>query len=143
MTDFSLNGGAVWLIAGLLLAAQELILPGVFLLWIGLAAIAAGLLTVAIGLTLHWQIAAFIVLAIALVALAALRRRPVPDTLNGPSTGLIGTTCYALAFDAGEGRVRYRDGTWQARITDGAIPSANEPLKITGLDGTILLVSRP
>jgi len=137
------SNGSIWLIAGLLLAAQELILPGVFLLWIGAAAIAAGLLTVAIGLTLHWQIGAFVALAIALVALAALRRRAIPDTLNGPSTGLIGTTCYALAFDAGEGRVRYRDGTWQARMTDGATPSANEPLRITGLDGTILLVSRP
>ncbi len=138
-----MSNGSIWLIAGLLLAAQELILPGVFLLWIGAAAIAAGLLTVAIGLTLHWQIGAFVALAIALVALAALRRRAIPDTLNGPSTGLIGTTCYALAFDAGEGRVRYRDGTWQARMTDGATPSANEPLRITGLDGTILLVSRP
>ncbi len=138
-----MSNGSIWLIAGLLLAAQELILPGVFLLWIGAAAIAAGLLTVTIGLTLHWQLAAFVALAIALVALAAFRRRAVPDTLNGPSTGLIGTTCYALAFDAGEGRVRYRDGTWQARMTDGATPSANEPLKITGLNGTILLVSRP
>ncbi len=138
-----MSNGSIWLIAGLLLAAQELILPGVFLLWIGAAAIAAGLLTVTIGLTLHWQLAVFVALAIALVALAAFRRRAVPDTLNGPSTGLIGTTCYALAFDAGEGRVRYRDGTWQARMTDGATPSANEPLKITGLNGTILLVSRP
>lgn len=138
-----MNGGSLWLIAGLLLAAQELILPGFFLLWIGLAAIGAGLLTVAIGLTLHWQIAAFAALGIALVALAALRRRPVPDMLNGPSTGLIGTTCYAVAFEAGEGRVRYRDGTWQARMADGASPSVNDPLRIVGLDGTILLVSRP
>lgn len=137
-----MTNGSLWLIAGLLLAAQELILPGVFLLWIGAAAIVTGLLTVAAGLTLHWQVAAFAALAIALVALAALRRRAVPDTVNGPSTGLIGTTCYALAFEAGEGRVRYRDGTWQARLTDGATPAANDPLRIVGLDGTVLLVAR-
>lgn len=138
-----MTNGSIWLIAGLLLAAQELILPGVFLLWIGLAAIATGLLTLAIGLGPHWQLAAFAALAIALVAIAALRRRPVPDTLNAPGTGLIGTTCYALAFQAGEGRVRYRDGTWQARLTDGATPNANDPLRIVGLDGTTLLVTRP
>ena len=137
MTD-----GYIWLIAGLLLAAQELILPGVFLLWIGLAAVATGLLTVAAGLGPHWQFAAFAVLALVLVALAALRRRPVPDTLNGPGTGLIGTMCTALAFDAGEGRVRYRDGTWQARTADGTTPGADEKLRIVGLDGTILLVTR-
>lgn len=138
-----LNGGStIWLIAGLLLGAQELILPGYFLLWIGLSALATGLLTAGFALAPSWQLAAFATLALILIAIAAKRRRATPDLVNAPNAGLIGTTCYALDFKAGEGRVRYRDGTWRARITDGAIPSANEPLKVTGLDGTTLLVAR-
>lgn len=137
-----MSDGAIWLVAGLLLGALELILPGYFLLWVGLGACGAGLLTVLFGLGWHWQFAAFSVLALAFVAIAAMRRRPIPDLVNAPNAGLIGTTCYALGFEAGEGRVRLRDGTWQARVTDGAIPQVNEPMRVVGLDGTTLLVAR-
>ena len=36
--------GLVWILAGLLLLLAELVLPGVFLLWVGLAAIGTGVL---------------------------------------------------------------------------------------------------
>ena len=137
-----MSEGAIWLVAGLLLGALELILPGYFLLWIGLGACGAGLLTLLFGLTWHWQFSAFSALALTFVGIAAMRRRPVPDLVNAPNAGLIGTTCYALGFEAGEGRVRLRDGTWQARITDGAIPTLDEPMRIVGLEGTTLLVAR-
>ncbi len=137
-----MSNGAIWLTAGLLIGAVELVLPGYFMLWIGLAACGAGVLTMASGVGWPWQFAAFSVLAVALVGLAAKRRHPVPDTVNAPNAGLIGATCYAIGFEAGEGRVRLRDGTWQARITDGVVPAANEPLRIVGLDGTTLLVAR-
>ena len=137
-----MSGAAIWLVAGLLLGAPELILPGYFLLWIGLAAIGAGLLTAAFGFGWNWQLASFTALAVVLVGVVAMRRRPLPDTVNAPSAGLIGTTCYAIGFEAGEGRVRVRDGTWQARITDGMAPQANDPMRIVGLDGTTLLVAR-
>ena len=138
-----MSDGAVWLVAGLLLGALELVLPGYFLLWVGLGACGTGLLTVAVAFGWPWQLAAFSVLAVAFIGIAAMRRRPIPDMVNAPNAGLIGTTCYALGFEAGEGRVRLRDGTWQARITDGAAPHANEPMRVVGLDGTTLLVARP
>jgi membrane protein implicated in regulation of membrane protease activity len=138
----ALNGGAIWLVAGLLLGAQELILPGYFLLWIGLAAIGTGLLTTALPIGQTWQIAAFAALAVGLIAVAALRRRSVPDTVNAPNAGLIGLTCYAIGFNAGEGRVRLRDGTWQARTANGSTPDLDEPLRVISLDGTTLVVSR-
>ena len=137
-----MSGGAIWLVAGLLLGALELVVSGYFLLWIGLSAVATGLLTTAFGLGWHWQLAAFAAWAVALVGVAAMRRRPTPDVVNAPNAGLIGTTCYALGFEAGEGRVRLRDGTWQARTTDGIAPQADEPLRIVGLAGTTLLVVR-
>lgn len=136
-----MSGGTIWLVAGLLLGAQELLAPGFFLLWIGLAAGATGALTAILDIGLTGQLATFAALAIALIALVAIRRRPVPDTINAPNAGLIGTTCYALDFQAGEGRVRLRDGTWQARLSDGGVPVINTPLRIVGLDGTTLLVT--
>ena len=137
-----MNGGGVWLLAGLLLAAQELLVPGFFLLWIGLAAGGVGVLTATTGLNWHWQLAGFAALAVALVALAALRRRRPLDTVNAPNAGLVGLTCYALGFQSGEGRVRLRDGTWQARLAEGGTAVPDEPLRVTGLDGTTLLVTR-
>lgn len=137
-----MSGGALWLVAGLLLGAQELIAPGFFLLWIGLAACGTGLLTTAAGLGWHWQLAAFAILAIALVAVAATRRRPVPDTVNAPNAGLIGATCTALAFRAGEGRVSFRDGTWQARAASAPDPETGDVLRVVALDGTTLVVDR-
>ena len=137
-----MTAAGAWLVAGLLLGALELVVPGVFLLWIGLAACGTGLLTQATNLGWHGQLACFVALAGALVALIALRRRPAPDPVNTPTAGLIGSICFAIDFQAGEGRVRFRDGTWQARTTDRDAPGVNDPLRVVGLDGTVLLVTR-
>ena len=136
-----MSSSAVWLVAGLLLGAQELIAPGFFLLWIGLAACGTGLLAFGIGVGWHGQLASFAALAIALIGFAAWRRRPVPDTTNAPAAGLIGGQCTALAFRAGEGRVSFRDGQWQARTTVVPDPQAGDLLRVVGLDGTTLLVA--
>lgn len=135
---------ALWAVAGLLLCAAEMVVPGVFLLWIGLAACGAGALTALFALGWHGQLAAFVALALALVGFAAMRlqRRPQRDVVNAPSAGLIGATCRALAFEAGEGRVSLRDGTWQARVADASAPAEGEVMRVVGLDGTTLLVAR-
>jgi membrane protein implicated in regulation of membrane protease activity len=62
--------------------------------------------------------------------------------VNAPTAGLIGSTCHALAFEAGEGRVSFRDGTWSARVADASAPQAGEVMRVVGLDGTTLLVER-
>ena len=136
--------GALWAVAGLLLCAAEMLAPGVFLLWIGLAACGTGALTALFALGWHAQLGAFVVLALGLVGLAALRlrHRPPRDVVNAPAAGLIGATCRALAFEAGEGRVSLRDGTWEARVADASSPADGEVLRVVGLDGTTLLVAR-
>ena len=140
-----MSGFAIWLTAGLVVGAAEMLAPGFFLIWIGLAACGTGALTAAFELDWHGQLAAFAALAIVLVGLAAwrLRRRPMPDLINAPTAGLIGASCYALGFQAGEGRVSLRDGTWQARVADASAPVSGEVLRVVGLDGTTLLVERP
>ncbi|GAC1343148.1 MAG: NfeD family protein [Acetobacteraceae bacterium] len=134
----------VWLVVGLALGAAEMVAPGIYLLWIGLAAIGTGLAEAAFGLDWHGQLGIFVVLTVILVGLAAwrLQRRPQADVVNNPTAGLIGVTCHALAFAAGEGRVSLRDGTWPARVADASTPAAGDVLRVVGLDGTTLLVVR-
>ena len=139
-----MTAAALWLVAGIVVGAAELLAPGVFLLWIGLAAIGTGALTEGCGLGWHWQLASFVVLVAMLIGLAAwrVRHRVAPDVVNAPTAGLIGASCYALSFEAGEGRVSLRDGTWPARVADASAPVSGEVLRVVGLDGTTLLVAR-
>jgi membrane protein implicated in regulation of membrane protease activity len=136
--------GAVWLVTGFAVCAAELIHPGVFLLWIGLAAVGAGAATWMAGLAFNWQVGVFLVLLAASLSVPLLRRpqrRARHDRVNAPDSGLIGKTCHALAFEGPEGRVRFRDGVWPARTVDGLQPATGITLRVTGLDGTTLLVT--
>ncbi len=134
---------AAWMVGGLVLAALEMVAPGVFLLWVGLAAIGAGAAAGLMDLDWPGQIAVFVALALLLVAFAALRlgRRPPTTLVNAPAAGLVGQTCRAVAFRDGEGRVTLGDGTWPARMEGAATPETGQALKVVGLDGTTLLVA--
>src|SRR5579863_3178457 len=58
-----------WLIFGIILMALELLAPGVFLFWLGLAALLVGLLSFAFSPTWQTQILMFAVFATAAVPL--------------------------------------------------------------------------
>lgn len=137
--------GAWWIVAGLLGCAAEMVVPGAFLLPVGLAACGTGVLTELAGLDRTGQFVAFVALVCALVGAAALRlrrRRPRSDALNAPGADLIGQTCRALEFDGAEGRVSLRDGAWPARMSGQPPPASGEVLRVVGLEGTTLLVAR-
>ncbi|UDL96223.1 NfeD family protein [Lichenihabitans sp. PAMC28606] len=139
MTD-----GAVWIMVGVVLCGAELLHPGVFLLWIGLGAMAGGAATLALHLDFPWQVGAFLICLVASLSIPVLRRRQrgaADGGINAPSIGLIGKPCRALAFDGTDGRVSLGDGTWLARIIAGATPEAGASLRVVGLDGTTLLVT--
>lgn len=137
-----MNAGSIWIVAGLILCGAGMLHPGVFLLWIGIAGVGAGILTLAGGLAINTQIGVFIGLVVLLLIVPIRRIRVRRDTMNAPDIGLIGETCRALEFQGGEGRVRFRDSTWQARTTDGHAPELDALLNIIGLAGTVLLVER-
>src|SRR5258706_2318230 len=70
MTEmFSTLGTWNWLIFGVVLMALELLAPGVFLFWLGLAALLVGLLSFAINPSWQLQILMFAVFAAAAVPL--------------------------------------------------------------------------
>ena len=141
--NLHLSAGEIWAIAGLLGCALEMLAPGVFLLPTGVAAMGVGVVTIWAGLDWPGQILVFLVLTAAMVGLTLLRMRRRPaatDRVNAPAAGLVGQTCRAIGFDAGEGRVSLGDGTWPARVVDGSTPGTGAALRVVGLDGTTLLV---
>src|SRR5437016_14253441 len=85
-----------WLIFGFILMALELMAPGVFLFWLGLAALLVGLLSFAINPSWQTQLLMFAVFAAAAVpawryfAKSAPSRRVSNPFLNKRTEALIG-----------------------------------------------------
>ena len=133
----------MWLIAAAILGIAELLLPGVFLIWLAAAAAVTGLAALLLGIPLAFQFGLFALLAIA--ATYAGRRwytnNPVESSdplLNDRAARLVGETVVVVgAIENGVGRVRVGDSVWNARGPD-AEPGAR--VRITGAEGTCLQV---
>lgn len=140
------SGGWAWIVLGLVLVGGEMLAPGVFLLWFGLAALLTG---VVIGLTgIAWQgaVLVFAVLAVAcvLAGRAITRRRDQePDAasgLNDRGRQLIGKVFRLEATMAGgEGRIRVGDSSW--RITGPELLAGTE-IRVVRVDGATLVVEK-
>jgi len=135
-----------WWVLGLVLVIIEMVAPGFFLLWIGLAAGVTGLvLFIAPGMSWQVQFLIFGVLAVASVVAAKyyLRRNPIETedaTLNRRGSQYIGHV-FNLdeAIVNGVGKVRVGDGWWRAQGPD--LP-AGERVKVVGVDGNMLKVEK-
>lgn len=143
MNGFDLEPHWLWMLAAIFLGIAELIVPGVFLIWLAAAAAATGLLTLAFGIDLPFQFALFALLAIASVYFG--RRwyvnNPMPSAdpmLNDRAARLVGRTVVVVgAIENGEGRVKVGDGVWSCRGPDCAEGSR---VRIVGADGSCLKV---
>ena len=136
--------GWLWLIGGVLLLIAEVIAPGFFLVFIGGAAIAAGLFTLLFGLGTVPQLALFALYAL-LAVLAGRRfysnaaaRKSSDPLLNDRAGRLVGKSVVVVeAVDEHHGRVRVGDGEWSAR---GGPAAVGDRVRITGVDGNCLNV---
>lgn len=132
-----------WLAIGLVLAAAEMAVPGVFLIWMAGAALIVGLLAWLFPIDLFLQIVLFALLAIVAVFSGRryLRDNPVPAAdpkMNQRGERMIGETVVVTqAIEGGTGRVRLGDSEWLARGTDAA-PGTR--LRVAGHDGVVLVV---
>ncbi len=134
--------GLIWVLGGLLLLGAELALPGIFLLWVGLAAIGTGLF-VLLAAPPFWQTAvAFVLLLAAGIALAMrLKRAPrALPVLNTPDAGLVGRHGVLLPAEGPQARVRVGDSEWAARLTRHAVASPGDAVRVEAVDGTTLVV---
>jgi membrane protein implicated in regulation of membrane protease activity len=139
-------GGWGWLILGLLLIGGELLAPGIFLLWLGLAALVTG---AAVGLTgMAWQGALLVFAALSLASVLAgraltRRKGEEPDIaagLNDRGRQLIGKVFTLEATMAGgEGRIRVGDSSW--RVT-GPELLAGTQIRVVRVEGATLVVEK-
>jgi membrane protein implicated in regulation of membrane protease activity len=130
----------LWIAGGLALLIAEILAPGVFMMWLGLAACGAGLLTLAFGFGFELQVVSFGVLsAITLsIGLRVRRTRPIVHTER---EGLIGRPVTALVFQGRDGRVRLGDTDWAARVPpDIAPPEPGARLRVADVEGTVVIV---
>jgi hypothetical protein len=132
-----------WLIAGLILIGVEMLAPGVFMLWLGLAAFLVGLLSFAVEMSWQLQLLAFAAFALAAVPLyRRLGRRQLEDTdqpfLNRRADALVGQvfTLEQPIVD-GAGTVRVGDTVW--RVAGPDTPAGNR-VRIVTADGAALRV---
>ena len=132
-----------WLIGGVLLLIAEVIAPGFFLLFVGVAAIVTGLFVLLFDFDLAPALALFaIYTALAVyVGRKIYANKPVPADaahLNDRSGALIGRSAVAVGtIDAHGGRVTLGDSEWGAR---GGPAQAGERVEIIGVEGNCLIV---
>ncbi|WP_291654158.1 NfeD family protein [Bosea sp. (in: a-proteobacteria)] len=147
MFDWFTNlGGWSWAILGLVLIGGEMLAPGVFLIWLGLAALLTGAV---VGLfDIGWQAAmlVFALLAGACVLAGRLltrRRGEEPDAatgLNDRGRQLIGRVFRLEAtMMGGEGRVRVGDSSW--RVVGPELLAGTE-IKVVRVEGSTLVVEK-
>ncbi|NNC47923.1 MAG: NfeD family protein [Sphingomonas sp.] len=143
----ALPPGGWWLVGGLLLLALELMAPGVFLVFLGAAAIATGAFTLIFDLGMPAQLGLFAIYSVVSVLVGKrIYARPVVSeddgTLNERSRQLIGRkVTVTRAIEDGDGRVKLGDGEWTACGDFHA--DEGERLVIKDVQGTRLIVERP
>ena len=133
----------IWFAVGLVLAGLEMVVPGVYLIWLAVAALVTGAIVLVSAPPVMMQVVCFIFLALiaAFSAKRWLRDQPIVSSdplLNNRLGRLVGQTARVTeAIESGCGRVRVGDGEWLARGPDLAM---GERVRIVGNDGSQLLV---
>jgi membrane protein implicated in regulation of membrane protease activity len=133
----------VWLLAATALGIAELLVPGVFLIWLAAAAAVTGFITLIFGIPLAFQFVVFALLSLA--AVWSGRRwyanNPVESSdplLNDRAARLIGETLVLVApIENGRGRVKVGDSVWTCKGADAAEGSR---VRVIGAEGQCLKV---
>jgi membrane protein implicated in regulation of membrane protease activity len=133
-----------WWILALLLIIAEALLPGTFLLWMGIAALLLGILLWAMPtLSLEVQLALFAILSLVSIVGWRLWQRKHPDKSDQPALNRRGEQYIGQVFvlaapmENGFGKVRVGDSLWRVQGDDAA---AGTRVRVTGVDGAVLVV---
>jgi inner membrane protein len=132
-----------WIAFGFALMVFELALPSFFFLWLGIAAIAVGLVMLAIpGLGGNAQWASFAVLGLASFFVSSMllkgRKRDNGMVLNKRGNQLVGEIVVIVTpVENGYGKAKVGDTLWSV---SGVDMPAGARAKVCGSDGTVLKV---
>lgn len=110
-----------WIIVGLALAGLEIVVSGIFLLWIGMGAFAVGLILALLpNLPIAWQALVFATTMLTSLSFGFwVQRRGVESKeaifLNREMAAMVGQRYLAIApFEAGRGRIKVADSSYAA-----------------------------
>ncbi len=150
MTEFLANYAGVeplailWLVVAAVLFFTETIVPGIFFLWFGVAALLIGILALFTDIGLTAQVGLFAVLAFLNVLFArwviGYGQGEESDTpgLNAGGGRYMGRKfIVSSAIENGRGRIKVGDTLWTAEGPDAAVGSWVE---VTGARGNVLEV---
>ncbi|WP_378948826.1 NfeD family protein [Mesorhizobium sp. ANAO-SY3R2] len=140
-----------WMLLGFVLLILEIFAPGVFMLWIGIAALLTGTLSLQLWDWAPWtwqvQVLVFLVLALASAYVGKRIVRNNGDDsdqplLNRRGAQMIGRTATLTEpIREGRGRIKLGDTTW--RVTGPDLPAGTR-VRVTGADAADLeLVVEP
>lgn len=138
------GAGGAWLIAALVLGIAELAAPGVFLVFLALAAAMTGVAVLVLAdLPLAAQLASFAAWSAATVLIGRRWYSDYPvaaadPLLNDRAARMIGQVArIEVALVNGEGRVRIGDGSWPARGPD---LGAGDDVRVVGVTDGVVIV---
>jgi hypothetical protein len=133
-----------WWAFGLALIVVEMAAPGVFFLWLGIAAGLVGFMLLAVP-DLSWQaqVLSFAVLSVASVAAGRwiLKRHPIHS--DEPRLNRRGEQYVGRVFTLeqpivnGQGKIRVDDSTWKI---EGADCVSGTRVRVVGVDGVVLRI---
>lgn len=141
-----LIGNYGWWILALVLIAAELVAPGYFLLWIGLAAAVMGLIMLIVpGMGFLAQAILFAVLSVLICFVYWKYIRPATELrddqplLNKKGARMIGRRVTVVeAIVNGRGKVKIGDSVWLAEGIDKEVGSVVEVVSVSGTTLTVI-----
>jgi membrane protein implicated in regulation of membrane protease activity len=141
-----------WWIVGVILLGLELLVPGVFVVWIGAAAIVLGALSLVLWDKAFWgwhvQLLLFAVLSVVFAVLGRRfynGKRTVSDepNLNRRGESLVGRTAtLSEPIQEGRGRIKLDDTMWSVMGPDLPVGSRVRVVAAIGRDLTVEPVVR-
>ena len=132
-----------WLILAGLFLVLELLAPGIFLIWFGIAAGIVGALGLVFHVAWQWQLVLFAILSLLAVVIARKFFRADDEQserplLNRRAQQHVGKSyLVADAIENGRGKVKIGDTLWRAEGPDAA---QGARVKVTSADGATLMV---
>lgn len=142
---FAQFGAWNWLILAVILLGLEAIVPGVYFVWFGVAAVLVGFAGLATDIAWQWQLVIFALVSMATVFVARRLARSDASPSDMPDLNVRGAQYIGRVVTveepirAGRGKVRVGDTVWQAEGDDA--PEGTR-VKVTGVRDTVLIVTR-
>jgi membrane protein implicated in regulation of membrane protease activity len=136
-----------WMVLGFVLLALEIVIPGVFLLWIGIAALVTGAISLLIwdASAWIWQAQVLVFLLLSLISAYAGNKvmggrngKTDQPLLNRRSEQLIGRTATLTEpIREGRGRIRLGDTLW--RVSGPDLPTGTR-VRVVSVENSELVV---